>query len=218
MITGKLANVIGKRFGHLFAKHIAYRNKQNQIMVKCLCDCGNSVVVNGYSLIYGATRSCGCWNRQMHKEVHTKHDMCYTRFYHIWQGIKNRCYNSRATEYKYYGGRGIIMCPTWKDSFASFYKVMQRGYNKTLTIDRIDNNGHYCPFNCRWVAKEEQMRNSRQNKWITINGQAKPLYEWLKYYGIKRGTYGGRVFKFGWTPQKALTTPVRHFHRHSPTS
>jgi hypothetical protein len=210
MIKGKLANIIGNRFGRLVTKSIAGRNKQRQLMVKCLCDCGKQPVIRGYALIYGVTRSCGCFNQQLHKEIATKHDLSRTRFYRIWQGIKQRCNNPKDTAYKNYGGRGIIVCPAWQNSFVTFCLDTFIGYDKFLTIDRIDNNGPYCPFNCRWITQQEQCRNSRRNKLITINNETKTLAEWLDIYNINRSTYGARVRIQGMTPQQALTKSVCH--------
>ncbi len=204
MVTGKLADIIGKRFGRLVAKEIAGRNKQSHLIIKCICDCGEQPIIRGYSLLYGSTQSCGCLRREVVKKAQTKHNMSRTRFYHIWQGMKDRCYNSKSHLYKYYGDRNIVMCPRWKKSFNSFYKDMKNGYERHLTIDRIDNNGIYRPSNCRWVTQAQQMRNCRLNKFITFDNETKSLAEWLELFDVKRSTYGARVRIQGMTPKQAL--------------
>jgi len=123
--------------------------------------------------------------------------------------MKDRCYNKKNTGYKWYGGKGIIVCRDWLESFKKFYDDVNIGYNDNLTIDRIDSDGDYCPSNVRWVSQAEQLRNTKQNKIVTIGGETQKLFYWLKHFGIKRSTYGQRVFCYGWSPIKALVTPVR---------
>ena len=55
----------------------------------------------------------------------------------------NRCYNGDVKGYANYGGRGIVVCDEWKESFANFKNwAYQNGYNENLSIDRIDVNGN----------------------------------------------------------------------------
>ena len=80
----------------------------------------------------------------------------------IYQGMKQRCYNTKRPHYKYYGGRGIVICDEWLNNPQAFYDwSMANGYQENLTIDRINNDGNYEPQNCRWVSMKEQATNSR---------------------------------------------------------
>ena len=83
----------------------------------------------------------------------------------IYQGMKQRCYNTKCSRYKYYGSRGIGICDEWLNSPQAFYDwAMANGYQENLTIDRINNDGNYEPQNCRWVSMKEQATNKRPRK------------------------------------------------------
>ena len=82
----------------------------------------------------------------------------------IYQGMKQRCYNTNRPNYQFYGGRGITICDEWLNSPQAFYDwAMANGYRENLSIDRIDNNGNYEPQNCRWVSMKIQATNKRQS-------------------------------------------------------
>ena len=95
-----------------------------------------------------------------------------------------RCNNPKCNNYKYYGARGIQVCEEW-EKFEPFYEwSMDAGYEKGLSIDRIDVNGNYEPANCRWVTREQQDNNRRDNIKDIINGEELTLAQISRKYNV----------------------------------
>lgn len=200
--------MIGKRFGRLTVIEEAGRNSHRFIQWKCLCDCGREKIVSGHNLRSGNTKSCGCVTKEKVKMLNYVTGQSRSRLHRIWDSMKSRCYNENVPHYHRYGARGIIICEEWRNNFKAFYDwAMSHGYTDELTIDRIDNDGNYCPENCRWVTLHEQNRNRRTNRMITFDGKTQCMSDWAKELGIKPITLLGR-FSRGWSVERALTTPV----------
>lgn len=146
-------------------------------------------------------------DRSSNKNPNYKHGLRNTRLYSIYANMKSRCNNPKATYYNRYGGRGISICTQWSE-FINFYEwAIKNGYNDSLTLDRIDNNGNYDQSNCRWIPIKEQSINRSTNHNITINDTTKSLIEWCYEYDINYKTVQDRL-KRGWSYEKSLTTPV----------
>jgi len=211
----KIKDLTGKKFSRLLVlKLYPIRTATGQARWECLCDCGNQCVVQSTHLQSGHTKSCGCIKKEMDKIRGNTHGMSKNRFYTTYNGIKNRVYNVNEPCYKDYGGRGIKCL--WKtfeefrdDMYESYLTHCKRSGEKNTTIDRKDNDGNYCKENCRWATIKEQCNNRRTNHIITIDGTNKNKNEWLDCKKIKRSTYDYRVFTMKWSPEKALTTPIR---------
>lgn len=107
-----------------------------------------------------------------------------------------------------YVSRGIEVCLEWR-SLNQFVKDMTPGYKPGLTIERIDNDGPYAPWNCRWATRFEQARNRRSNRLITFNGRTMPVKDWAVEVGIHYRTITARIDKLGWSEARALTEPVQ---------
>ena len=186
-------------------------------MVLCRCECGTEKWILEEHVKNGHTRSCGCVRKQTSSERRYKHGdtvagkgsgkrKCSVE-YNTWSGMKERCYNAASKYYKYYGGRGIELCPRWLESFNNFLADMGRRPSPKHSIDRIDNDGNYEPGNCHWATRLEQAANKRSTRKLTLNGETHHLRDWSSVTGIKRATISNRLFS-GWTVEEALTTPV----------
>lgn len=111
------------------------------------------------------------------------------RIYNIYQRMKQRCSNPKYTYYKYYGEKGIIVCHEWASNFDSFLMwSLKNGYNKDLTLDRIDGNKGYEPNNCRWVTRKCQANNTKSNVFEKINDELLTLSQISEKFNIPRGT------------------------------
>ena len=121
----------------------------------CKCSCGTVKTVRGSSLRSGIVKSCGCLSR-----FKPTHGMTGTPTYGSWKAMRARCLLPNNNRYKYYGGRGIVVCERWLNSFENFLSDM--GERPTgMTIDRIDTDGNYEPSNCKWSTYSEQNLNRR---------------------------------------------------------
>ncbi len=126
--------------------------------------------------------------------------------YHAFHNARYRCDNPLNGAYPRYGGRGIKFLYTNLDEM-----VLDIGLrpDKTYSLDRIDNNGHYVIGNCRWATKKQQMRNIRKNSFVTYNGESKRMVEWTEQLGF---SLRGRLSD-GWTIDEAVNTPRQKYAR-----
>lgn len=201
----------GDKYGRLTILQSKGRTKQYDSLWQCMCDCGNVIITRGGALKAGHTKSCGCYQKERTASAHKTHGLSSVingeadNLYKVWVSMKGRCLNPKDMGYKNYGGRGIIICSEWL-SFTPFYAwAIKSGYEKSLTLDRINNNGNYEPSNCRWATRLEQSRNRRSVKVITYNGLTRPSFEWARELGIPSKLFTERLRR-GWTIEKAFNT------------
>lgn len=201
----------GDKFGYLtIIREVSTRGIYRRF--ECRCDCGKIKIVAMAGMRSGAIVSCGCYQKRVAVNIHKTHGGYKSRLYIIWTNIKQRCGNPHNKHFIKYGGRGITLCNEWEKSFELFRTwSYENGYSDNLTIDRIDNNGNYCPENCRWISNSKQQLNKRTNRIVTHNGRSMPLSEWAKITGLKWKTLQGRLDS-GWPTDKALTAPISIKH------
>lgn len=111
---------------------------------------------------------------------HRKHGGAGTRLYNIWKTMRQRCYNPQNGKFKVYGARGITICDEWSDFVVFRRWALESGYNKNLTIDRIDVDGNYEPSNCQWADNNQQANNKTNNVIINYKGEIFTMSEFCK--------------------------------------
>ncbi len=167
---GAFIDLTGQRFGHLVVTQKIAQAKDGGYFWRCKCDCGKEIVSKSGNLRSGHTQSCGCYMKHRISESLSTHKESHGRLYNVWTSMKSRCYNHNNQFFSYYGGRGIIICDEWRSNYKAFRDwAMINGYDPdaprgACTIDRIDNDGPYAPWNCRFVDMQVQRHNRRDSK------------------------------------------------------
>jgi hypothetical protein len=130
--------------------------------------------------------------------------------YAVWKNMKGRCHNPTDAAFQNYGGRGIFVCDEWKTDYLAFKTwALSHGYNESLTIERLDNDGPYCPSNCGWVTRKVNTRNRRVTRYGVAFGEKKPLTEWAEdpRCAVVYRTLFARIIEYGWDVEEAIRTP-----------
>ena len=215
---------IGQRFDRLTVidSYVGLDNGRRQTHWVLQCDCGNVVDRIAKFVKIGTYVSCGCKSKEI-----VVNAVSNERLYSIWQGIKNRCFNIKNSNWHNYGGRGITMCEEWKNSYKAFrdwaYKNgwtedVPDDHNNSLSIERKNVNSNYEPSNCCFLPLREQNKNKRPysecNKKVTkkdkikieINGVIKSQREWQNEFSISDSMLSYRL-KQGISIDKALSEP-----------
>lgn len=161
-------DIAGQRFGRLVAvryvglKKVGTQGQRKSIWL-CRCDCGSETEAHAQNLRKGTTQSCGCLLREVRSSSHKKHGMRGAPEYDSWCRMIQRCTNKNGNRWENYGGRGITVCPEWRNDFAAFFAHVGSKPSPKHSLDRINNDGNYEPGNVRWATFSEQMFNRR--KW-----------------------------------------------------
>lgn len=205
----KPLQLLGQKFTRLLVVADAGNDRHNKRQWLCECDCGLLSIVCGSVLKKGATKSCGCFDRESTAERNRllkrkfTHDEVKSRA--VWKAMMRRCYEASETGYHNYGGAGIVVCELWHD-FKNFYADMGAPQDG-MSIDRIDPSGSYSPENCRWATRQEQNRNKKFHIYLEHNGEKKLLVEWAEELGVEESALRTRK-NMGWTDEAILTTPI----------
>lgn len=191
-------NLAGQQFGNWTVIKRVETNKRN-IHWYCVCDCGNEGIIAGHKLNNGKTRSCGCSKKS--------HGLSDHKFYNTWYLMIYRCFNASCKKYQYYGGRGITVCDEWKNNPKSFldWCDLQEPIPENYSLDRINNEKNYCPDNCRFASKKEQVLNRNMTIWT--ENETLCVKDFVEKYGkVPYKTALNRIHR-GWNFIEAATIP-----------
>jgi hypothetical protein len=210
--AGVFVDLTNQKFGRLTpVKHVGQDKNGNSLWL-CKCECNNEKIISSGSFKNGNTKSCGCLyknsnNNFKHGNIKNKKQ---SKTYTAWAAMKDRCSNPNTRNYKNFGGKKISVCSRWleKDNgFQNFLDDMGE-CSPGLSLYRIDRTKNYFKENCRWDTKKEQERNKGNNNLITYKGKTQCLSAWAEEYNIRKDTLWRRLYKYGWSIEKALTTSV----------
>lgn len=131
--------------------------------------------------------------REAASKINYKHGYAHKeKLYSVWKSMKRRCCSPNDKSFKNYGARGIKVCDEWTTDYVKFRSWAYRnGYEpngkfQDYTIDRINNDGNYCPANCRIVSNKVQANNKRNS--IRLNERYKECPICHKQFAITSRT------------------------------
>lgn len=192
-MNARVIDMTGKRFSSLVAIRICGKSASGDLKWLFKCDCGTEFEANGYYARIGKIINCPSCAMERSRTGSLKHGMSLSNEFEIWTGILTRCYNKNAKAFKNYGGRGIVMCDQWRDSFERFLADMGIRPSLGHSIERRNNDGIYEPSNCYWATRSEQANNKRNNLNISIDGVTKTASQWASELGLSRAALYQRI-------------------------
>lgn len=204
-------DLVGQKFESLVV--LAVHKRGLAYVLECRCVCGAITTALKTNVLSGNTTSCGCYKKQLDsvrlKTLAVTHGEGQrgrpSAEHRVWTGMLTRCRNPKADSYPHYGGRGIAVCERWL-KFENFLSDMGRRPSKHHSIERLRSDGNYESVNCIWATLDQQSRNKRNNRILTLDGVSKTITDWAKGLDLTHQSIRYRL-KSGLSLEKALTLP-----------
>lgn len=148
--------------------------KKRAKLWKCLCKCGKFTILDTHSIKAERIKSCGCSRKGKNKgnKFGLRHGLTEQGYYiqplyNMRLRMIQRCYNAMPKDYPYYQGKGIIICDEWIHNPKSFIEwAKNNGWQKGLSIDRIDPEKGYSPENCQFLTMSENTKRRHILRYI----------------------------------------------------
>lgn len=189
---GTLIDLSGKTFNFLTVLTRAPKLRPGESGWFCRCICGNVLRVQAARLKADRIKSCGCKRGELVSAANATHGHWVggkaSRELSSWRSAISRCHNETSTSYPRYGGRGIYVFASWRESFEVFLRdVGPRPIGSTL--DRIDPAGNYEPGNCCWSTPKEQSNNMRNNRFVLVHQERLTIRNAADKYALEYVTF-----------------------------
>lgn len=204
--NGNVVQMAGQRFGLLVvvrrASSVKMKRGNARATWVCLCDCGKEFVARGDNLRSGRQKSCGKGHHFSKNRIRDAPGE-----FRCYNAMMQRCYNKNCSSYRRYGGKGIIVCTRWRETFDNFYADMGPRPSPKHSLDRYPNrNGNYEPDNVRWATDKEQAQNRDATVRVKSGGKLISVSEFSEQIGVHSQMLRRRLAR-GWSIEDALTTP-----------
>lgn len=189
-------NLLGRRFGNLKVVELLPPERRTSWLVRCKC--GNEKRMTGSDLLKAEARqnkiACSQSCPYSGTRDPVSHGLSHHPIYHIHDTMMARCYRPKNVSFQHYGGRGLVVCERWHDR-EKFFEDMLPTYRKGLQLDREDNEGDYCPENCRWTTPRRNSLNKRQTLYMNTPWGRMTVIEAAGKAGVNYTTVLYRISK-----------------------
>lgn len=170
--------------------------------IKCLCECGKETMVRVQQYCNGSTLSCGCYKISSTIARLTKYTHSIPALHNVYTSMIRRCYNKKCKEYPSYGGRGVIVCKSWKSNYQNFLDwALTHGWKRGLQLDKdkLGDGKLYSPQTCCFLTPKENAKYKRKRvpKYRYLyKGKFRGIQEIATMQGIRYGCLYQRLFKY----------------------